>query len=193
MGCAFYINQLIKNNKDEISKLCQKGITTLRILNSLRNDKCKRNVTYNQYQYLSPAKLFNRLINQGFYEESLEYCNIINLPKESINVLIEKYCFYLLHENEDLDDKEMYMLLTQKLSHFPSISFSNIALTLRDERQMLSMLYIEMELDMENKIKCLLKLGLYKEALQHACSSSNSNYIYLCIKASKTGYLIFSK
>ena len=170
---------------DNFTRMC----FALRILNSLRSADVGLPFTLNQYEFLTPKVIIDRLLNRRLYPLAQKVAEILKLPQVEgeFRVLAHWACYKVGSGNRDEDDLTVARLIQQKLGTHPQLSYSDIAKKAADcGRTKLAIKLLEHEVRVNKQVPLLLQLEQESTALVLALNSGDRDLAFSVISHLKS-------
>lgn len=154
---------------------------SIRILNAVRHHSVALPITYSQFQYLSISVLIDRLILRKKYCLAIKIANYLEKNQEVIRIL-KNWTFDKI-KSSHLNDDEIALIISRKISPSSGVSFSEIAdKAIEEGRTQLAILLLNNELKASKQVPLLLKLKEYEQALKKATQSGDPELIFMVIQ-----------
>ena len=158
-------------NSDEFVELCER----LRILNAVRDYRIGLPISSEQYTYLTPEKLIQRLINRHEYLLAIRISDYLHLPADRVYVHWASQKVKV----STADDDEICALIVERLNGKGGISFESIARAAHDEgRTRLATELLDHEPRAGKQVPLLLSMEEDEVALDKAIESGDTDLIY---------------
>lgn len=165
-------------SSDDFVDMCE----TIRVLNAVRDYRISLPISYDQYRYLTPEKLVQRLVNRREYLLAIRLSEYLRLPTNKIYVHWASQ--KVRHSTGDED--AICKTVVQRLHHKQGISFEAIARSAYDEgRSHLATQLLDHETRAGKQVPLLLAMEEGVIALDKAIESGDTDlviYVLLHLK-----------
>jgi len=150
---------------------------SLRVLNAVRHFEIGIPLTIQQYRYIGPDELIERLINRRKHLLAWRICDYLKIKSDI--VLNHWACTKV---RTDIEDAELSKIIIKKLESVPGISFANIAsAAYMAGRRKLAIKLLEYEPKAADQVPPLIKMGEREMALNKAIESGDTDLVYLVL------------
>ncbi|MCJ1263094.1 hypothetical protein MMC22_002964 [Lobaria immixta] len=157
-------------SSDDFVSMCEK----LRVLNAVRDYRIGLPITYDEYQYLTPEKLIQRLINRREYLLAIRLSEYLRLPTNKIYV---HWASQKVRNSTD-DEDTICKTVVNKLHNKQGISFEVIARSAYDEgRSHLATQLLDHETRAGKQVPLLLSMEEDEIALDKAIESGDTDLV----------------
>lgn len=161
-------------SSDDFVSMCEK----IRVLNAVRDYRIGLPITYDEYQYLTPEKLIQRLINRREYLLAIRLSEYLRLPTNKIHVHWASQKVRNSTDNEDTICKTV----VNKLHNKQGISFEVIARSAYDEgRSYLATQLLDHETRAGKQVPLLLLMEEDEIALDKAIESGDTDLVFFVL------------
>ncbi len=166
---------------DAFAEMC----VALRVLNTLRSPRIGVPLTKEQYDFLTPQVVVDRLLARRLYPLAVKICHLLKLPaKDGENrVLAHWACYKVSSCGEGDDEASVAKAINQRLGHHhPQLSYSDIAAKAADcGKKELAVRILEHETRVHKQVPLLVQLGQESAALTRALASGNRDLAFSVI------------
>jgi vacuolar protein sorting-associated protein 16 len=161
-------------SSDDFVDMCEK----VRVLNAVRDYRVGLPLSYDQYLYLTPEKLIQRLINRREYLLAIRLSEYLRLPSNKI------YVHWACQKvrNSPADEDSICKAVVSKLKNKRGISFEMIARAAYDEgRSHLATQLLDHETRGGKQVPLLLSMEEDEIALDKAIESGDIDLVYFVL------------
>ena len=159
---------------DDFVEMCEK----LRVLNAVRDYRIGLPLSYDQYQYLAPEKLIQRIISRREYLLAIRLSEYLHLPTSKIYVHWASQKVRHSSENEE----DICKTVVAKLHNRAGISFEAVARAAYDEgRSHLATQLLNHETRAGKQVPLLLSMEEDEIALDKAVESGDTDLIFFVL------------
>uniref|UniRef100_A0A7S4PFI6 Vacuolar protein sorting-associated protein 16 homolog n=1 Tax=Guillardia theta TaxID=55529 RepID=A0A7S4PFI6_GUITH len=154
-------------------------LSSLRMLNMIREPRVGLPLTFPQLQSLSPQTLVLRLAQRQQHYLALQICEHMGLKKTE--VLVHWAC-EMIRRGGDLTDKELYDAILARLPSSGHISLAEVAATAyAEQRTELANLLLDNEPKAGEQVPLLISMKEEKRALVKALESGDPDLVFLAM------------
>lgn len=156
---------------------------TLRILNEVRRPNVGIPLTYEQFEQLSIHSLIDRLIERRLFLLALRIASYLKLAPELGDLkILTRWAFFKVRQ-QDLNEERIAEEIAEKLQMYSGVSYAEIAnKAIESGRKNLAIKLLDYELRAVDQVPLLLKLKQYRQALQKAIESGQTDLIHYVIQ-----------
>ncbi|MCJ1463515.1 hypothetical protein MMC07_002123 [Pseudocyphellaria aurata] len=161
-------------SSDDFVNMCEK----IRVLNAVRDYRVGLPITYDEYQYLTPERLIQRLINRREYLLAIRLSEYLRLPTNKIYV---HWAAQKVRNSTDDEDTICKTVVT-RLHNKQGISFEAIARSAYDEgRSHLATQLLDHETRAGKQVPLLLSMEEDEIALDKAIESGDTDLVFFVL------------
>ena len=161
-------------SSDDFVDMCE----NIRVLNAVRDYRIGLPISYDQYQYLTPEKLIQRLINRQEYLLAIRLSEYLRLPTNKIYV----HWASQKVRNSTADEESICKTVVNKLQNKQGISFEAIARSAYDEgRSHLATQLLDHETRAGKQVPLLLSMEEDEIALDKAIESGDTDLVFFVL------------
>ena len=161
-------------SSDDFVDMCEK----LRVINAVRDYRIGLPLSFDQYQYLTPEKLIQRLISRREYLLAIRLSDYLRLPTNKIYV----HWASQKVRNSTADEDAICKAVVTKLSNKRGISFEIIAQAAYDEgRSHLATQLLDHETRAGKQVPLLLLMEEDEIALDKAIESGDTDLVFFVL------------